>query len=164
MPGEITIYTDGAASGNPGPGGYGVVLIYGRHRLEKSEGFRLTTNNRMELLAVITGLESLKIPGSRAVIYTDSKYVADAVEKGWVFQWESKAFKKKKNSDLWKRFLKTYRIHKVRFVWIKGHGNNPENELCDRMAVEASRKNDLQEDTGYKPGDENDSLFNDTVL
>lgn len=164
MPGEITIYTDGAASGNPGPGGYGVVLIYGRHRLEKSEGFRLTTNNRMELLAVITGLESLKIPGSRVVIYTDSKYVADAVEKGWVFQWESKAFKKKKNSDLWKRFLEIYRKHKVRFVWIKGHGNNPENELCDRMAVEASRKNDLPEDTGYKPGDENDSLFNDTML
>jgi len=164
MPGEITIYTDGAASGNPGPGGYGVVLIYGRHRLEKSEGFRLTTNNRMELLAVITGLESLKITGSRVVIYTDSKYVADAVDKGWVFQWESKAFKKKKNSDLWKRFLKIYRKHKVRFVWIKGHGNNRENELCDHMAVEASRKNDLQEDTGYKPGDENDSLFNDTVL
>ena len=106
MPGEITIYTDGAASGNPGPGGYGVVLISGRHRLEKSEGFRLTTNNRMELLAVITGLEALKIPGSKVVVYTDSKYVADSVEKGWVFQWESKGFKKKKNPDLWIRFLK----------------------------------------------------------
>jgi ribonuclease HI len=116
MQGEITIYTDGAASGNPGPGGYGVVLLYGKHRLEKSEGFRLTTNNRMELLAVITGLEALKIQGSRVVIYTDSKYVADSVEKGWVFQWESKGFKKKKNKDLWIRFLKIYRQHKVRFV------------------------------------------------
>src|SRR5512137_1693771 len=149
MPGEITIYTDGASSGNPGPGGYGVVLIYSRHRLEKSKGFRLTTNNRMELLAVITGLESLKIPGSRVVIYTDSKYVADAVDKGWVFQWESKAFKKKKNPDLWIRFLKVFRQHKVRFVWIKGHASNPENELCDRMAVAASKKNDLAEDIEY---------------
>jgi len=159
MPGEITIYTDGAASGNPGPGGYGAVLIYGKHRLEKSEGFRLTTNNRMELLAVITGLESLKIPGSRVVIYTDSRYVADSVENGWVFQWESKAFKKKKNPDLWIRFLKVYRQHNVRFVWIKGHANNPENEICDRLAVEASRKNDLIEDTGYNSDDNDDLLF-----
>jgi ribonuclease HI len=150
MSNEITIYTDGAASGNPGPGGFGVVLKSGRHRLEKSEGFRLTTNNRMELLAVITGLEALKKTGSNAVIYTDSKYVADAVEKGWVFQWESKAFRKKKNPDLWIRFLKIYRKHIVRFVWIKGHNNNPENELCDRLAVEASKGNDLQEDTGYE--------------
>jgi ribonuclease HI len=158
MQGEITIYTDGAASGNPGKGGYGVVLISGRHRLEKSEGFRLTTNNRMELLAVITGLEALKIPESRVVIYTDSRYVADSVEKGWVFQWESKAFKKKKNPDLWIRFLKIYRKHKVRFVWIKGHASNPENELCDRLAVEAYRKDNLAEDIGYMPED-NDDLF-----
>jgi len=160
MRGEITIYTDGASSGNPGPGGYGVVLIYGKHRLEKSEGFRLTTNNRMELMAVITGLESLKIPGSRVVIYTDSKYVADAVGKGWVFQWESKAFKKKKNCDLWIRFLKVYRKHSVRFVWIKGHNNHPENELCDKLAVEAGKADDLKEDTGYEPHDENDLLSN----
>ena len=159
MSNEITIYTDGAASGNPGPGGYGVVLKSGRHRLEKSEGFRLTTNNRMELLAVITGLEALKKTGSNVVVYTDSKYVADAVEKGWVFQWESKAFRKKKNPDLWIRFLKIYRKHKVRFVWIKGHNNNPENELCDRLAVEASKYNDLQEDTGYVPESENNNLF-----
>ena len=106
MPGEITIYTDGAARGNPGPGGYGVVLISGHHRLEKSEGYKLTTNNRMELMAVIAGLEALKIPGSNVIVYTDSKYVADAVSKGWVFQWESKTFKKKKNPDLWLRFLK----------------------------------------------------------
>lgn len=159
MASEITIYTDGAASGNPGKGGYGVVLISGKHRLEKSEGFRLTTNNRMELMAVITGLESLKIPGSSVVIYTDSKYVADSVEKGWLFLWESKAFKKKKNPDLWIRFLKVYRNHKVRFVWIKGHASNPENEICDRLAVEACKKENLQEDTGYIPED-NDDLFN----
>jgi ribonuclease HI len=159
MASEITIYTDGAASGNPGKGGYGVVLIYGKHRLEKSEGFRLTTNNRMELLGVIVGLESLKIPGSRVVIYTDSRYVADSVEKGWVFKWESKAFKKKKNQDLWIRFLKVYRNHNVRFVWIKGHASNPENELCDRLAVEASRNVNLQEDGGYRPEDNDDLLF-----
>lgn len=159
MANEITIYTDGAASGNPGPGGYGVVLISGKHRLEKSEGFRLTTNNRMELLAVITGLEALRIPGSRVVIFTDSRYVADSVEKGWVFQWESKGYKKKKNADLWARFLKVYRNHKVRFVWIKGHSSNTENELCDRLAVEAYRQPDLHEDTGYLPDDAGDSLF-----
>lgn len=160
MTNEITIYTDGASSGNPGSGGYGVVLISGRHRLEKSEGFRLTTNNRMELLAVITGLEALKIPGSNVVVYTDSRYVADSVEKGWVFQWESKAFRKKKNPDLWTRFLKVYRRHNVRFVWVKGHANNPENELCDRLAVEAYKKGNLSEDHGFNPDEENYNLFN----
>jgi ribonuclease HI len=159
MPSEITIYTDGASSGNPGPGGFGVVLISGRHRLEKSAGFRLTTNNRMELMAVIEGLESLKIPGSKVVVYTDSKYVADSVEKGWVFQWESKAFKKKKNPDLWIRFLKIYRKHNVRFVWVKGHANNIENENCDRLAVDAYSKSTLLEDAGYCPEDENDKLL-----
>jgi len=159
MASEITIYTDGAASGNPGKGGYGVVLISGKHRLEKSEGFALTTNNRMELLAVITGLESLKIPGSSVVVYTDSKYVADSVEKGWLFRWESKAFKKKKNSDLWIRFLKVYRKHKVRFVWIKGHASNPENELCDRLAVEACKGINLPEDSGYIPDNNEDISF-----
>jgi ribonuclease HI len=159
MASEITIYTDGAASGNPGKGGYGVVLISGKHRLEKSEGFRLTTNNRMELLAGIIGLEALKIPGSRIVVFTDSRYVADSVEKGWVFQWESKAFKKKKNPDLWIRFLKIYRQHEVRFVWIKGHASNPENELCDRLAVEAYKKDNLSEDIGYRPEDDDDLLF-----
>lgn len=159
MAGEIVIYTDGAASGNPGPGGYGVVLKSGKHRLEKSEGFSLTTNNRMELLAVIKGLEALKKPGSHVSIYTDSKYVADAVEKGWLFKWEAKAFKKKKNPDLWIRFLKVYRKHKVKFFWIKGHNNNPENELCDKLAVEASKADNLSEDTGYLPGSEEESLF-----
>lgn len=151
MQNEITIYTDGASSGNPGPGGYGTVLIYGKHRLEKSEGFRLTTNNRMELMAVIVGLEALKIPGSNVVVYTDSKYVSDSVEKGWVFKWEATGFKKKKNRDLWIRFLKIYRQHKVRFVWVRGHANNLENEVCDRLAVAASAKKVLQEDTGYNP-------------
>lgn len=159
MPGEITIYTDGAASGNPGPGGYGVVLISGKHRLEKSEGFRHTTNNRMELMAVIDGLESLKIPGSRVVVYTDSKYVADSVEKGWVFQWESKQFRNKKNPDLWIRFLRIYRKHKVRFVWVKGHAQNIENERCDHLAVEAYLKGPLKEDTGYNPElDDNNNI------
>jgi ribonuclease HI len=161
MPGEITIYTDGAASGNPGPGGYGVVLISGPHRLEKSQGFKLTTNNRMELMAVISGLEALKIPGSTVTVYTDSRYVSDAVEKGWLFRWESKAFKKKKNPDLWIRFLKVYRNHNVKFIWIKGHSNNPENELCDRLAVIASKSTDQEDDTGYQPGDENDDLFSE---
>jgi ribonuclease HI len=158
MPGEIIIYTDGAASGNPGPGGYGVVLMSGKHRLEKSEGFILTTNNRMELLAVITGLEALKISNSKVVIYTDSKYVTDSVEKGWVFQWESKAFKKKKNPDLWIRFLKVYRKHKVRFIWIKGHSNITENEICDRLAVNAYSNGNLIEDKGYLP-DNADTLL-----
>jgi len=158
MPNEITVYTDGASSGNHGQGGYGTVLISGKHRLEKSAGFSLTTNNRMELMAVIVGLESLKIKKSKVVIYTDSKYVADSVEKGWVFQWESKAFKKKKNADLWIRFLKIYRQHDVRIVWIKGHANNTENEVCDRLAVEAS-KGTLLEDTGYRPEEENEKLL-----
>lgn len=112
----------------------------------------------MELMAVIEGLESLKIPGSKVVVYTDSKYVADSVEKGWVFQWESKGFKNKKNPDLWMRFLKIYRKHKVRFVWIKGHANNPENEICDRLAVEASR-GVLLEDSGYRPDYDNGKLL-----
>ena len=159
MPDEIKIYADGASSGNPGPGGYGVVLISGKHRLEKSQGFRLTTNNRMELLGVITGLEALKKTGSKVVIYTDSKYVADSVEKGWVFQWESKAFKKKKNTDLWIRFLNIYRKHNVRFVWIKGHNNDIENEICDRLAVNASSLGKLEEDTGYISEEEGNILF-----
>lgn len=162
MQNEIIMYTDGASRGNPGPGGYGVVLISGKHRLEKSEGFRLTTNNRMELLAVIAGLEALKKPGSKVTVYTDSKYVADAVSKGWLLQWESKAFKKKKNPDLWKRFLDVYRKHNVKIIWIKGHAGHPENELCDKLAVEASKKERLPEDTGFTPEDEESALFNES--
>lgn len=156
---DVTIYTDGASSGNPGPGGYGVVLISGIHRLEKSDGFNLTTNNRMELMAVIAGLESLKKQGCNVTIYTDSRYVADSVEKGWLFKWEMNAFKKKKNPDLWIRFLELYRRHKVKIIWIKGHDINPENNLCDRMAVEASRKNSLKKDPGYAAEQEENILF-----
>ena len=153
------MYTDGSSRGNPGPGGYGVVLISGRHRLEKSEGFKLTTNNRMELLAVIVGLEALKVAGSKVTIYTDSKYVVDSVEKKWVLGWEKKGFLNKKNPDLWIRFLKIYRKHEVRFIWIKGHANNIENEVCDRLAVDAAMGKQLSDDTGYQPSAENDSMF-----
>ena len=148
---KITIYTDGAARGNPGPGGYGIVLISEQHRKELSQGYKLTTNNRMELLAVIIALEALKVPDSEVTIYTDSKYVADAVEKGWVFQWVKKRFKNKKNPDLWLRFLEIYKKHKVNFFWVKGHADNPLNERCDQLAVEASLEPNLLEDKGYKP-------------
>ena len=146
---QIIIYTDGAARGNPGKGGYGVVLKSGKHRKELSEGFEYTTNNRMELLAVIIGLEVLINQPSDVVVYTDSKYVSDSVEKGWVFGWEKKGFAKKKNPDLWKRFLQIYRKHKVKFIWVKGHANIPENERCDQLAVEASFKTELLIDEGY---------------
>ncbi len=148
---QITIYTDGAASGNPGPGGYGIVLLSGKFRKEISEGFKHTTNNRMELMAVIVALETLKITGSEVTIYTDSKYVADAVTKGWVFNWVKKRFKDKKNPDLWLRFLEIYKKHDVKFVWVKGHANNQLNERCDELAVNASMQANLQDDTGYHP-------------
>jgi len=154
QPPKVTIYTDGAALGNPGPGGYGIVLISGQHRKELSQGYQLTTNNRMELMAVIVALESLKIPGSEVTVYSDSKYVVDAVEKGWVFEWAKKRFKNKKNVDLWLRFLKIYPKHRIKLVWIKGHNHNPENELCDRLAVQASTSPNLLIDEGYKPEDE----------
>jgi ribonuclease HI len=147
---DIIIYTDGAARGNPGPGGYGVVLMSGNHRKELSRGYKLTTNNRMELMAVIAGLEALKSKNSNIRVYTDSKYVCDAIEKGWVFEWERNNFKKKKNVDLWKRFLQLYRKYEVRFIWVKGHANNKENERCDFLAVEASKKENLETDTGYQ--------------
>lgn len=151
---KVTVYTDGAARGNPGPGGYGVVMLSGPHRKELSEGYRLTTNNRMELMAVIVALEALKIPGSEVTLYTDSKYVADAVEKGWVFNWVKKRFKDKKNPDLWMRFLEIYKKHHVKFVWVKGHNNNILNERCDQLAVEASMGMNLKEDTGYQPNNQ----------
>ncbi|MFP4367789.1 MAG: ribonuclease HI [Bacteroidales bacterium] len=154
---EITVYTDGSALGNPGPGGYGIVMISGKHRKEISCGYRLTTNNRMELLAVIVALESLKIPGSRVTVYTDSRYVADAVEKKWLFGWERNGFKKKKNPDLWQRFLLAYRKHNVTFVWVKGHANIPENEVCDRLAVAAAKSFPLYEDEGYEENPDLDS-------
>lgn len=154
---DITIYTDGAASGNPGPGGYGVVLMAGPHRKELSEGFRLTTNNRMELLAVIIGLAALRIPGSRVTVYSDSKYVVDAVEKGWVFGWEKTAFKNKKNPDLWRKFLALYRQHHVKFIWIKGHASIPENERCDQLAVAAYKAPNLQIDEYYEAEQRSDN-------
>jgi len=147
--GNIVIYTDGAARGNPGPGGYGVVMMYGKHRKELSEGFELTTNNRMELLAVIRGLQAIKRDDLHVKIYTDSKYVSDAVNKRWVFSWESKGFQKKKNPDLWREFLEVFRRHSVSFIWVKGHANIPENERCDRLAVEASHWDKLKVDSGY---------------
>jgi len=134
---KVTVYTDGGASGNPGPGGYGAVLISGEHYKELSGAFRLTTNNRMELLAVIQALEALKTPGTDVTIYSDSKYVVDSVKKKWVFGWVKKNFKGKKNPDLWKRFLKIYEVHKVQFVWVKGHAGNEFNEVADKLAVSA---------------------------
>ena len=146
----IKIYTDGASRGNPGPGGFGVVMTAGVHRKEISEGFKLTTNNRMELLSVIVALESLKKEGTSATIYSDSKYVVDSVELKWVFGWEKKNFKDKKNPDLWIRFLKIYRQHKIKFVWVKGHASNVENNRCDELAVEAAMGNHLKVDHGYE--------------
>jgi ribonuclease HI len=146
---EIVIYTDGSARGNPGPGGLGVVMMYGNHRKELSEGYKLTTNNRMELLAVIRGLETLKRDDVKIKIYTDSRYVSDAVNKGWLFNWEAKRFNKKKNPDLWKQFLPLYRKFSISFIWVKGHANIPENERCDQLAVEGSHAREPLEDSGY---------------
>jgi ribonuclease HI len=146
---DITIYTDGSAKGNPGPGGYGVVLISGPHRKELSEGFRLTTNNRMELMAVRVALEALRFEGSNVTLYSDSKYVVEAVNQRWVLSWEKMGFKGKKNPDLWMRFLRIYRKHKVRFVWVKGHASTIENNRCDHLAVTAASGANLKEDVGY---------------
>ena len=147
----ITIYTDGSSLGNPGKGGYGVVLISGPHRKELSAGFRLTTNNRMELMAVCVALEALKFEGSDVTIYSDSKYVVDAVTQRWVFGWAKKGFSGKKNPDLWNRFLNVYRKHNVRFVWVKGHAETVENNRCDTLAVAAANGPALLEDRGYQP-------------
>ena len=149
---KINIYTDGSSIGNPGPGGYGIIMVLenNAYKKEVSQGFSLTTNNRMELLAVIVALENIKIISSNVEVFTDSKYVSDAVEKKWVFEWEKLNFKKKKNSDLWKRFLIIYRKHNVTFRWIKGHNNHPENEICDYMANKAARSSNLIKDTYYE--------------
>ena len=147
----ITIYTDGSSIGNPGPGGYGIVmLVEGEdYKKEFSQGFKLTTNNRMELLAVIIALEKIKIKNSNVTIFTDSKYVSDAVEKGWVFDWERKNFKNKKNPDLWMRFLNIYNEHKIKFHWGKGHSNDFYNDRCDLLANNAAKSSNLIEDSGY---------------
>tara|TARA_R110002020_G_scaffold114593_2_gene263467 strand:- start:90105 stop:90572 length:468 start_codon:yes stop_codon:yes gene_type:complete len=148
---EVHIYTDGAARGNPGPGGYGIVMEWvGRpYKKEFSQGYAFTTNNRMELLAVIEALRKLKNPGTRAIVFTDSKYVVDAVEKKWLDRWERTRFKDKKNIDLWKAFLVEYRKHLVSFQWIRGHNNHPQNERCDVLAVEASKQKGLPPDLGF---------------
>jgi len=146
----VNIYTDGSSRGNPGHGGYGTILEYKGHIKEISEGFRLTTNNRMELLAVIIGLEALMREGLDVLVTSDSKYVVDAVEKSWVFNWEKKGFKKAKNPDLWKRFLVIYRKHKVRFKWVRGHNDHPQNERCDELAVNAALGKNLKVDFGYE--------------
>lgn len=147
----VYIYTDGACSGNPGPGGYGIVMQYGSYRKEFSRGFRKTTNNRMELLAVIDGLKKLKKAPMNVVVVSDSKYVVDAVEKGWLLSWEKKGFKGKKNPDLWKEFLLIYRKHIVKFKWVKGHAGHPENERCDELAVAAGGA-PSEIDTNYENG------------
>lgn len=146
----ISIYTDGSSRGNPGPGGYGIVMISGPHRKEFSQGFKYTTNNRMELMSVIVALEMLKNEDSEVTIYSDSKYVVDSIEKKWVFNWQKKDFKDKKNPDLWQRFLRIYPKHKVKFKWVKGHADNPENNLCDELAVSAALGGNLLNDVGYQ--------------
>lgn len=157
----IEIYTDGAARGNPGKGGYGVILKYKEHYKEISEGFRLTTNNRMELLACIVGLKSIKTENQNITIFSDSKYVVDSVEKKWLFNWAQKSdFAKKKNKDLWLLFLKYYKKHQVKFIWIKGHNEHPENERCDFLATTAADGDILSIDKGYENNtDELSSLF-----
>ncbi|MCE2997576.1 MAG: ribonuclease HI [Cyclobacteriaceae bacterium] len=146
----IRIYTDGAAQGNPGPGGYGTILRFGAHEKELAEGFRLTTNNRMELLAVIRGLEAIKKDGHAVTIYSDSKYVVDSVEKGWIWNWEKKNFAKKANPDLWKQYIQLHHKFKPKFVWIKGHAGHPENERCDQLAVAAAEGRGLLVDSWYE--------------
>lgn len=146
----IFLYTDGACSGNPGPGGYAAILEKGPHRKELSAGYRQTTNNRMELLAVIVGLEALNRPGLEVTVVSDSKYVVDAINQGWVFGWERKGFEKKKNPDLWQRFLRVYRQHKVKMVWVKGHNEHPQNERADQLAVAASKQPHLLKDDGFE--------------
>jgi ribonuclease HI len=146
----IEIFTDGASSGNPGPGGYGVILRSGKYYKELSEGFRKTTNNRMELLAVIKALEALKNPNQTVTIYSDSKYVIDAIEKRWVQGWLAKGFAGKKNKDLWLRYLDVSRQHSIKFVWVRGHNGHPENERCDELAVAAGKQKELLVDTVFE--------------
>ena len=157
----INIYTDGSSIGTPGRGGYGLILEYKGKTKEFSEGFKLTTNNRMELLSVIIGLEKITKSGIPIIVYSDSKYVVDAVNKRWVFDWEKKGFNKKKNIDLWKRFLKIYKKYNVQFKWIKGHSGHAQNERCDALAVSASSMSNLKEDKGYEKNQSNqNNLFN----
>lgn len=149
---EIHIYTDGSALGNPGPGGYGIIIEWvGKgYMKEFSRGFKYTTNNRMELLAIIEALEMLKLSPMDVLVFSDSKYVIEAIEKKWIFSWQKKNFKGKKNPDLWKRFLEINAQHKVRFQWIKGHNNHPQNERCDYLAVQAAKNMATEHDHYYE--------------
>ena len=149
---KVHIYTDGACSGNPGNGGYGIVMewVDKPYKKEFSAGYRLTTNNRMELLAVIVAIEMLKTDNVDVTVYSDSKYVVDSVEKKWVFGWQKKGFKDKKNVDLWNRFLKIFPKHNIKFIWIKGHNDHLQNERCDRLAVAASQQEKLLTDKGFE--------------
>lgn len=156
----IELFTDGAAKGNPGPGGYGTILRFGNLEKEFSQGFRKTTNNRMELLAVIVGLEALKSKIHPVKVISDSKYVVDSISKGWVLGWVKKGFKGKKNPDLWKRYLEAQKGLNVEMVWIKGHNGHPENERCDALAVAASTSRNLEIDEFYESiGKEGEDLF-----
>ena len=153
-PSAAVVFTDGACEGNPGPGGYGVVLLYGGHRKELSAGFRLTTNNRMELLAVIVGLRSLKERCS-VTIYCDSQYVVNAIEKGWAARWRDNGWKRNKkekaiNADLWAELLGLCEKHEVKMVWVRGHSGVTENERCDELSVEAANQRELAIDIGYE--------------
>ena len=146
----IEIFTDGASKGNPGPGGYGVILRSGADNKELSGGFRKTTNNRMELMGVITGLEAIKNEGQEINIYSDSKYVIDPIEKKWLIGWQKKDFKEKKNPDLWKRLIPLLKKHKVTFHWVRGHAGHAENERCDELAVAACTNSMLLIDHAYE--------------
>ena len=147
----ITIYTDGASRGNPGPGGYGAILMYGDHKKELSAGYRLTTNNRMELMGVIAALEAMKKTGLNITIYTDSQYIVKAIQQGWLNKWLATNFAKgKKNKDLWVKFYDLFKKHQVKFVWVKGHANNPFNNRCDVLATSAADGRDLLIDEGYE--------------
>ncbi len=148
----IKIFTDGATKGNPGPGGYGTILQYGSKEKEISEGFRKTTNNRMELLAVIMGLEAIKNPGWKVLVVSDSKYVVDTVKKGWLKNWVAKDFKGKKNRDLWEKYLTASASYDVKFQWVKGHAGHPENERCDQLAVKATEQKNLKVDEIFEVG------------
>lgn len=149
---HIEIYTDGACSGNPGKGGFGIVMKYKQHRKEYCAGFRKTTNNRMELLAVIVALEQIKDPALKIKVFSDSRYVIDAINNNYLFAWKRNGFKDRPNSDLWIRFLKVYNRQTQQFIWVKGHADNVENNRCDQIAVAASQGKDLQIDPGYETG------------
>lgn len=150
----IYLYTDGASSGNPGPGGYGVVLKCAGREMEMSGGFSLTTNNRMELLAVIKGLEAVRWDNAEIHVCSDSSYVVNAINKGWLENWKRKGYAKVKNPDLWMKLDVLLKRHRVSFHWIKGHAGHPENERCDALAVEAGSVAGLSPDPGYQPDNE----------